>query len=167
MNVENIKRVRDHIAALPPERFDMQAYFGERAGDVLHWIVVERGVTNRLAAEGSCNSCACIAGHALAVLAPDDAVPGDPAGAAAKLLGLSRAVAGRLFEPNNHDAWFQRQPLFLEDVSRAAAVAALDHLAETGRVNWSRPIKAHPRNLAGSAEGVAPQVPGESPREAS
>jgi hypothetical protein len=139
VNVENIKRVRDHIASLPEKRFAMQVYFGERDrhGMLTRGWSRPEAKTNRQALEGSCGSCACIAGHAMAVLEPDAPIPDSVLPAARRALGLGVGPARRLFEPNNHDAWFMKRGIDLSAVTQAQAVLVLDHLLNTGKVDWS------------------------------
>lgn len=134
MNVENIKRVRDHIAALPDERFNMLSYVGVRdeAGGVCDLYV--DGATNASALEGSCGTCACIAGWTLAIFAPDEPKSDNEIADAGKILDLTFAQARRLFEPNNHAPEFGR---LLSGVTRSEAVAVLDRLMATGNVDWS------------------------------
>lgn len=146
MNRENIKKVRDHIARLPVERFAMDAYFGERetsglSGPWVCGVATDGSKTNLSMVEGACNTCACIAGHALVALAPLENTPKGIAKRATDLLGLSRGKSGQLFEPNNNDDWF-RQNMRLEKVTRAHAVRVLDHLLETGEVDWKSTRRA-------------------------
>lgn len=108
MNVDNIKRVRDHIAGLPDTLLDM-AFFSM---------------------ETSCGTSHCIAGWARCLLAPrsrrtDSAVAQD-------LLGLSSDEAHDLFYCGGAD---DNDPAWLSKPSQAVAV--LDHLIATGEVDWS------------------------------
>lgn len=142
MNRENIQRVRDRIAKAPARRFAMNSYFGYRDqyGDL--WDAENYARPNAELAEGSCNTCACIAGHALAELEPKRVTRGSIANRAAKVLGLTTRVAGRLFEPNNHDAYFQESSLTLAGIGKAHAVRVLDHLLATGEVDWKSTRRA-------------------------
>lgn len=129
MNVENIKKVRDYIAALPRARFDMRNWASgqERvAGEILH----------------SCGTAACIAGWTNALLAPKAAPWGVKT--AARHLGLASRAAERLFMPQDIDAddW--------GDITTAHAVAVLDHLMATGSVSWT--IAVRPRDVAREGE---------------
>jgi hypothetical protein len=138
VNVENIKLVRDHIASLPPERFNMQCYVGLRGDDDEDGPSIRdfepEGATNLTALEGSCGTCACIAGWTLALLNPDDPQSERPIMDAGMALGLDETAAARLFEPNNHDPGFRNLLFF---VRQDEAVAVLDHLIATGEVDWS------------------------------
>lgn len=110
MNVENIKRVRDHIAVLPANKFDMQ------------WIGNEPG--------RGCGSACCIAGWANRVLGLDGYTS-----AAGEAFGISEEAACALFwppvGPNDHPAWRATIP---------QAVRVLDLLVETGEVDWDRAL---------------------------
>lgn len=127
MNRENIQKVRDHIAAIPASRFNMGSYFDGPTTEAR---------TYRGMAEGACGSCACIAGHALALLVPNGR-SGDYVMRARRLLGLNNREALRLFEPESQDYWFMGEELRHESVTRDEAVRVLDHLLETGKVDWS------------------------------
>ncbi len=134
LNIANIQKVRDHIAALPPERFDLSHWFFDPSASSFGWNHADwLGVTNAQALHGSCGTCGCIAGHALAALAPDDAVPASPGFAAAQLLQLSTEQRYDLFEPDPGTGL----SIARSDVSRDQAVAVLDHLIATGEVDWS------------------------------
>ena len=140
MNRENIQKVRDRIASLPAKRFSMESYFGRRESSLrlAYDNYPEPGATNRDMLEGACNTCACIAGHTLIALTPDSKPPRDYARAAAKLLGLKPNLALRLFEPNNTDAWFIGRGRELSAVTKTQALRVLDHLIQTGEVDWSK-----------------------------
>lgn len=157
MNRENIQKVRDHIAALPKKRFSMAAYFGDVLvddDDGAKWVGTanwDRRKTNREMAEGGCNTCACIAGHTLVALRPNDLLAERIAGPAQRLLWLTTDQADKLFEPNNHDSAFRDAGLTLERVTLSHAVRVLDHLLETGEVDW---VSTH---RAKKARAGAPQ----------
>lgn len=108
MNVEAIKIVRDHIASLPPELFDMG---------------------------NPCGSACCLGGHTNNVFYGDDQRPliglSDEAGADTAL-GLSEDQARRLFYPSMREG--RAKPYHAEPHD---AVRVLDHLLETGEVDWS------------------------------
>ena len=123
MNRENIKRVRDHIAGLPPERLWMERFLsaGHSVADV-NW------TAGRLLKD--CGTCGCIAGWTAAIFAPRVKCGGVEA-RAAESLGIPEEDASALFYPelSNHMLW--------GDIGPAHAVRVLDHLLETGKVDWS------------------------------
>jgi hypothetical protein len=150
MNIENVTKVRDHIKALDATRFAMENYFGIRTSPKVRSPASQLNLgdlannTNASIIEGSCNTCACIAGHTLVVLEPNARTPRDETGItarAAKLLGLSKTKAGRLFIPDFCDNWFIENTV-MENVTRKQAVRVLNHLIETGEVDWSYARKA-------------------------
>jgi hypothetical protein len=107
VNRENIQKVRDHIAGLNPEQFDMT-----------HW----------------CGTACCIAGWTAKLF---DVDPGmNQAGA---VLGLGGVPASDLFLGFG-------SPTPLTSLQQSDAVAVLDHLLQTGEVDWAAA-------LAGSAAG--------------
>lgn len=119
MNRENIKKVRDVIAALPPERFDMGdvAYHRGR-GEVLP--------QNRTVLH-NCNTAACIAGWTNALFGQPRSYR-DGLNDAAQHLGLDPDEQRHLFCPVRYANG---------RTTAAQAVRVLDHLLETGEVDWS------------------------------
>ena len=113
MNRENIKRVRDHLAELSPERFDMEVW-GPGPKALRH----------------DCGASACIAGWAQAILSPRSTM--DPWWKAERLFELSPEQSADLFLAPGH-----------RDATTSQAVAVLDHLLETGEVDWSVAL-SHP-----------------------
>lgn len=112
INVENVRRVRDHIATLNPKQFNMSAW---------RWPQQE------------CGTAACIGGWAEAVLFPDD--PDDVGSTDLRdALGIREEQWVPLFAP---PGWSLR---VASPYSQAAAVAVLDHLIETGEVDWDYAI---------------------------
>lgn len=107
MNRENIQKVRDHIASLPPAKFDM----GSLGSD-------------------ECGSPACIAGwtpRALGVPRPRGV---GPMAHARRLLGLTEDQADELFMPSEvpfGDVY---------DATPAQGAKALDILLERSAVDW-------------------------------
>jgi hypothetical protein len=131
MNRENIQKVRDYLSNLPDGRFAIGTWFfvpGTGFSHTLH----DRGFTNATALEGSCGTVACIAGHTLACLEPDGTIPAMVSPKAAELLGLSTDEAFALFE--GYDVANLDDP---DEITTADAVRVLDHLLETGEVDWS------------------------------
>lgn len=107
MNRENIQKVRDVIAALPPELFNMK-YFGKQS---------------------ECGTVACIAGWTVDVLGRGI---GWMPTIAQRHFGISNDQATELFWVGHRDAG---HPYW--KATNAQAVRVLDHLLETGEVDWS------------------------------
>jgi hypothetical protein len=105
MNRENIKKVRDHIAGLPPEQFAMDAW--------------------------TCGTCACIGGWTARLFLPPDELWS--LSGVRRALGITSEDAERLF------FWGGAGPTTVKwsDTTAGQAVRVLDHLMETGRVEWS------------------------------
>lgn len=115
---ERVAYLRDHIAKLPRERFDMAVYSmgadyddGDvRGPQVLH----------------DCNTRACLCGWTVALFAIDAAT--DDEGAAASALGLDEDEWRALFIPRHKDRG---------QIENREAVAVLDHYLATGKIDWS------------------------------
>lgn len=105
MNRENIQKVRDHIASLPPERLDMYNWFRE----------------------AECGTVCCIGGWTNLVLGPDEPRERWSVSKARGRLDISYTQADELFFGAGVSS----------AVGPAQAVAVLDHLLETGEVDWS------------------------------
>lgn len=110
MKPRNIRRVRNRIEKLSPAQFDMSFYGGH-----------------------DCDSAACIAGWARAVL------HGKPSGTASILtlmadFGLSSREAAFL----SHAKYRDDRYLDPAGITRAQAVRVLDHLLVSGEVDWSK-----------------------------
>lgn len=121
MNRKNVKLVRDHIAKLSPARFDM------RSLHIVNGYKANFGIPNdRILID--CGTAACIAGWTNAILGNPDSEYDDATDAAARL-GLDEREADDLFTPRGFDVKGR--------FTRAQAVAVLDHLLETGKVDWS------------------------------
>jgi hypothetical protein len=121
---ERLKFVRDFIASIPEDNFNM-----------ITWGDTAQEFRDRIAARGydlqrgkhPCGTVACIGGwteklwqlnSAPNVLAPS------------KLLGLTAELGQELFYPQGAKAaWY--------DITNAQAVQVLDHLLDTGEVDWS------------------------------
>lgn len=127
MNRENIQKVRDVIAGLPPRRFDMSDYSSgpsdyPTAPELLH----------------GCGTAACIAGWAAALADPDSKRPLNSRAIydAQDWFGLDHAQADQLFCP---------QSISLADwhkITRSHAARVLDHLLATGEVDWKSTRRA-------------------------
>lgn len=118
MNVENIKKVRDLIASLPPERFNMRRLASRSRGRELRDV-------RRI--QHSCGTAACIAGWTNAIFCPEN--KNADTREASIALGLYY-IDHMLFMPFGY---------FDGPVSKATpaqAVAVLDRLLETGGVDW-------------------------------
>lgn len=121
MNRENIIKVRDVIAGLPAERFDMVDYVG--------YVGVEwRGPVNL---KNDCDTCACVAGWVTAVIPGFDREGVAYFRFATRAFDLDRTVARSLFLPEGSVAGG-----LVYTATPAHAVAVLDHLLETGKVDW-------------------------------
>jgi hypothetical protein len=109
LNRENIRKVRDRIATLDGERFNMG-----------RWPNIEEFAHD-------CGTAACIGGWAEFV--NGRAFPsGEKLEAVGRMFGVSTREADRLCFP----------PTWMDGVNtRAQAVAVLDHLIATGEVDWS------------------------------
>jgi hypothetical protein len=132
MNRENIKKVRDVIAGLRPQRFDMCQW--ATADDAVHL-------------HRDCGTAACIGGWTNALLSsPAEFMDFDLAG---KRLGITLGQTYKLFMPEDYDV--------PGHYTRAHAVRVLDHLLETGEVDWqsTRRAKKAP-NSGRTALSVAP-----------
>lgn len=120
MNKENIQQLIDVLKSeegLKGVTFDMSRYYGE---------------------DEVCGTVACIAGHA--ALLADRLFGFTPhrAGAAYYIakswLDISQDQADRLFYALNF-------PGSIYDVTKAQAVAALEHLRDTGEVDWQAAVR--------------------------
>jgi len=129
MNRENIKKVRDVIAALPAARFAMDEWSWNQ--------VTFRRATAREMLHG-CGTVGCIAGWATALADPSGEwrIDGDAAAVAEEWLELDSENADALFTPRTirADDW--------TNITRAHAVRVLDHLLETGEVDWKSTRRA-------------------------
>lgn len=127
LNLANIKRVRDVIAALPPEKFDMSSVYlkgGQSTWPGDAYLKSPKTVGRLL--EG-CGTAACIAGWTIAAHHPGARTRWGT-DIAAGLLGLDAVAAGQLFMPPN----FQDSDRYTIPM----AVRVLDHLMATGEVDW-------------------------------
>ena len=101
MNVENLRKVADHMDGLPALPFRQRVPVRKFDGDaVFMGAVCLRGSARheKPLLEGECGTVGCIAGHTLCLLDPDNETEGYWADRAAKLLGLSHPDADKLFE---------------------------------------------------------------------
>jgi hypothetical protein len=117
----NIKLVRDTIEALDPSRFNMALwntsdFYNKGFGDLVH----------------QCGTCGCIGGWTEAVLVPDKTFQNDAV--TATMLGLSSYEAWKLFYPRGLPDWSGGH---WSNILPKHAVQVLDHLLETGEVDWS------------------------------
>jgi hypothetical protein len=144
LNLPNLIRVRDHLAKVDPQAFDLSMWFQVEHRASCGFIATKKCGQ---ALEGSCGTTACIAGHVLALFTPNEFMSNDPATTAAELLGLSEEAGNDLFLPwsNRHvpvdyPGELTRRDLpngtGRADVTTSQAVQVLDHLIETGEVDW-------------------------------
>jgi hypothetical protein len=122
VNRENIKRVRDHIASLPPKRFDMS-----------WWAINRTGAGAALAVPSDlihdCGTAGCIGGWTEALF-PGHGHKGTGSRRAAKILSLSESQRVELF-------FMTGTGVLMTDVTLDMAVRVLDHLLATGEVKWA------------------------------
>lgn len=119
LNRENVQKVRDFIAALDPKHFNMRYWTTRLEGGAPHYVSHSDLIAHR------CGSCACIGGWTEALLSESEDEERD----AGDLLGLGEVDRDALFYPDNVGPY--------EDITIPQAVAVLDHLLETGEVDWS------------------------------
>jgi hypothetical protein len=107
MNIPNLTRVRDHIASLKPEQFNMDRWnYNEATGrpaSLIH----------------DCGSCGCIGGWTEALF-PDEE--------ADVTLGLDNY---------GNDLFYPKANINYRSITIPQAVAVLDHLIKTGEVKWN------------------------------
>lgn len=117
VNVENINKVIETIRGLKPERFDMNVWAETRGG----WFASPE----RLLTE--CGTCGCIGGWTNALF--DGCGRAD----ARDALGLTHEEANALFYPyglGGPDGQWR--------ITRRQAIRVLEHLRDTGEVDWSK-----------------------------
>lgn len=130
MNPTNIKRVRDVIAANDASRFDM-----------MNWPDPEH--TRAMAHQG-CGTSACIGGWAEALVFSDNprAAESDSGdNPAREFMGLSGEEAEDLF-------FMDKSRYQYGSATQPAAILVLDHLLETGEVDWDWAIEEANRGVA-------------------
>ena len=132
MNRENVVKVRDVIAGLPPERFNMDYWSfqfnpdQDGGGDEIKPAAL---ITD------SCGTCGCIGGWTEAIFKDEIEVarnippelPFDRVGRAAYVLGLDRDTAHDLFFPGELDYAL---------ITQQQALVVIHHLLNTGDVDW-------------------------------
>jgi hypothetical protein len=116
VNRENIKKVRDHIAAVEADRFNMTWW--SAIADARDFDHVDPTTLLH-----DCGTAGCIGGWTNALFGGDGAV------AAGETLGITKEQRSQLFFAYGTE----RQ---LDEITQWHAVAALDHLMETGEVDW-------------------------------
>lgn len=135
INVENIKKVRDHIAAVDAKRVNMQVWASNKAdpaqlpSDVVPTLLHD------------CGTCGCIGGWTEALLGRS--IKGDGA-------VMIEEDVGELLGLDDRGAWKLFYPRDIENRTQAEAVAVLDRLIETGEVDWNWAI-ANPAQIGGAA----------------
>jgi len=123
MNRENIQKVRDVIAALPPAQFDMR----------------ELGTKNE------CGTVACIAGWACEVLGTGNDRDYGTTSVATEMFGITQGQAHELFWLGSAEPGSK---LWLAGPDHAVRV--LDHLLATGEVDWESTRRAKKPASSGS-----------------
>jgi len=121
MNIERLTTLRDTLVALDPSRFNMKFWARD--------FETSNPIYSVSALEHNCGTAACIGGWAEALFDPDRKFHHNGVAHAGELLGLDADVAERLFFPRDDDhAW---------GATSAQAAKVVDHLINTGRVEWS------------------------------
>jgi hypothetical protein len=124
-NVQNILTLRDAILAAP-EHFDMRSWTKSRYPET---------PTRVELMEHTCGTTACIGGWASALFFPESTHPIYVAeDEVAYVLGLTDDQVRHLFYPRD-DKINGRTPY---DATNVEAVRVLDHLIETGKVDWNK-----------------------------
>lgn len=127
MNRENIQKVRDYIAELEPSQFRMDQWADQldANGESMLIDFAQRDSLLR----HDCGTCACIGGWTMALLGEGKITMSSEAAGA--LLGLGKNEATCLFYPAYiaNREWGKITP--------EQGVRVLDHLLETGKVDWS------------------------------
>ena len=146
MNVENIKKVRDMIAACDPANFNMSDFI--RSYEL--WGKTAEKL-KQAQPEENCGTACCLAGWAVTAMLKEGANPLD---FAAK--GYPEALNYYNIEKKAADyfglSFIEARELFMADASRSnireaqiqpsEAVAVLDNLVETGEVDWKQILGA-------------------------
>lgn len=127
MNRERIQILRDHLASLPDDRFDIRFWFTDDQGEP--HTDIHRSVFDPKEVVNECGTAACIGGWAFALFMSEVFVDNENfIDQLASLMALTVEEAGELFMPDGHHAGIQ---------TREDAIRTLDHLLETGEVVWS------------------------------
>lgn len=121
MNVERLTELRDTIAKLDSQRFNMNYW-------AVHMKADSRPMARSQELVHDCGTCGCIGGWAEAMYAEEGKITGhvEPA---AKLLGLDDETGYALFYPDNIEDY--------DSISQSEAVQTIDKLINTGVVDWS------------------------------
>lgn len=136
LNLPNLKTLRDTIQALDPTNFDMAAWSRDENGD---------GMATRVdMVNHTCGTAGCIGGWAevLFVAKDDDRIGEAKDEEVAEALGLTEEQAHNLFFPlvGIKEAGIEIDSY--TELTQAQAVQVLDHLMETGEVDWPRFVQA-------------------------
>lgn len=132
MNMDRIKKLRDYIdRGIRPEQFRMDHWVGipdpGEPGEYNDALSLEELSVDQIR-EGSCGTVACLAGHTVALFSE----PGEKLHAvnistlATDFLDLREEEAQALFLPVQ----------FMDVTNPKHAVAVLDHLIQTGEIEW-------------------------------
>lgn len=125
---ERLMRLRDFLAELPPEKFDMGDYIvpgDDDESDIdIYSVPIKQAVD-------VCGTAACIAGWAQVLFNPTESQDEELARVA---LGLTEEEGQALFCPwTTEGSSVDRS----EDLTLTQAVRVIDHLLATGDVDWS------------------------------
>ena len=127
MNTERILKLRDFIAALPPERFNINSWAdlttSGASGDVT--VTVER-------LKHDCGTCACIGGWSQVLFNPNPKFDVD--------MTSSDDIAAQLGIDYNNAFYLTNPSVNWGDVTQDVAVEVLTLLAETGEVRYKEAI---------------------------
>lgn len=116
MNIKRLKALREHLASLPAERFDMTSCAIRVDG------APDSDDSRKAFLANECDTAGCIAGHTIALFAPETPVHRSWMNTAAQILELNSTQENwlflGLFQPNK----------FLSETTLPEAVDALDQL---------------------------------------
>ncbi len=153
-----IRYLRDFLAALPDERFNIASYFSRISSRGRRAFTTWKTPSDAVSQHG-CKTAACVAGWAGVILAPG--VQHGLEERVGELLGLDWFDQAHLFRPAGYDYRPRRY-------TRAAAVKVLDIYLETGWIDWELAIRKTKEPDDGAREAAsncdASQAPGSAPK---
>lgn len=129
MNRDRIQALMDLLEGVPDDKFDMRYLFVQPGGEGLWAGDAPKARLGRRVQTfvKHCGTAACIAGWTAVLADPRGQVADWGSEKAAEYLGISDSQGNRLFVPSE---------LSSPRYTRAAAIATLKHLLETGEVRW-------------------------------